>query len=68
MVFSRFLFLAYCECQADFVVLGETEFKQKPSGEKRWSAGAEYKLSKNISLTSSYGNRFGADVELSLRF
>jgi uncharacterized protein with beta-barrel porin domain len=33
-----------------------------------WSAGAEYMLSRNVSLMGSYDNRFGAGGGLSVRF
>jgi hypothetical protein len=38
------------------------------TSETVWSAGAEYFLSRNVSLMGSYDNRYGAGGGLSVRF
>jgi CopA family copper-resistance protein len=68
MLFPRFSVFGYYEYQADFGAI--TNFEDGVDYEKEivWSAGAEYLLSKNFSLTASYDNRFGAGGGLSIRF
>jgi uncharacterized protein with beta-barrel porin domain len=41
---------------------------KKYTSDTVWSAGAEYMLSRNVSLMGSYDNRFGAGGGLSVRF
>lgn len=68
MLFPRFSVFGYYEYQADFGVLTDFENGQNYESETVWNTGAEYLLSKNLSLTASYDNRFGAGGGLSIRF
>jgi len=68
MLFPRFSIFGYYEYQADFGVINNLENGKDYSSETVWSAGAEYILSKNISLMGNYDNRFGAGGGLSIRF
>ena len=68
MVFPRFSVFGYYEYQADFGAITDFEDGINYESETVWSAGAEYILSKNFSLTASYDNRFGAGAGLSIRF
>ena len=68
MLFPRFAVFGYYEYQADFGVITNFENGIDYESEIVWSAGAEYLLSKNFSLTASYDNRFGAGGGLSIRF
>jgi len=68
MLFPRFSVFGYYEYQADFGMISNFENGKNYESEIVWSAGAEYLLSKNFSLTASYDNRFGAGGGLSIRF
>lgn len=68
MLFPRFSVFGYYEYLADFGVVTHFEKDKNYESEIVWSAGAEYLLSKNISLTASYDNRFGGGGGLSIRF
>ena len=68
MLFPRFFVFGYYEYQADFGAVTNFENGKNYESEIVWSAGAEYLLSKNISLTASYDNRFGAGGGFSIRF
>ncbi len=68
MLFPRFSIFGYYEYQADFGVINNLENGKDYSSETVWSAGAEYILSKNISLMGNYDNRFGTGGGLSIRF
>jgi len=68
MVFPRFSVFGYYEYQADFGAITDFENGVNYESEIVWSAGTEYLLSKNFSLTASYDNRFGAGAGLSIRF
>ncbi len=68
MLFPRFSVFGYYEYQADFGVITKFEDGINYESETVWNAGAEYILSKNISLMASYDNRFGAGGGLSIRF
>ncbi len=68
MLFPRLLVFGYYEYQVDFGVVTDFEEGKNYESEIVWSAGAEYIISKNISLMGSYDNRFGAGGGLSIRF
>lgn len=68
MLFPRFSVFGYYEYQADFGAITDFEDEVNYESEIVWNAGAEYLLSKNVSLTGSYDNRFGAGGGLSIRF
>lgn len=68
MLFPRFSIFGYYEYQVDFGAINDLENGKDYSSETVWSAGAEYILSKNISLMGNYDNRFGAGGGLSIRF
>ena len=68
MLFPRFSVFGYYEYQADFGLISNFENGKDYESEVVWSAGVEYLLSKNFSLTASYDNRFGAGGGLSIRF
>lgn len=68
MLFPRFSIFGYYEYQADFGAVNDLENGSSYDSEIVWSAGAEYILSKNLSLMGSYDNRFGAGGGLSIRF
>jgi CopA family copper-resistance protein len=68
MIFPRFSVFGYYEYQADFGAVENAENQNEYSQEIVWSAGAEYLLSRNLSLMASYDNRFGAGGGLSVRF
>ncbi len=73
MIFPRTMLFGEYEYQADF---GWTKRPPRENvvdngayrREVTWSVGLEYFLSRNISLTASYENRFGAGAGLSMRF
>ncbi|WP_373512124.1 multicopper oxidase domain-containing protein, partial [Persicitalea sp.] len=73
MIFPRTILHGEYEYQADFGwtkrpdregVLDNGAYRR----EVTWSVGLEYFLSRNVSLTGSYENRFGAGGGISLRF
>ncbi len=68
MLFPRFSIFGYYEYQADFGAVNDLENGKNFEKEIVWNAGAEYILSKNISLIGSYDNRYGAGGGLSIRF
>ena len=68
MLFPRFSVFGYYEYQADFGATTNFEKGKNYASEVVWSAGAEYFLSRNISLMGNYDNRFGAGGGLSIRF
>jgi CopA family copper-resistance protein len=68
MLFPRFSVFGYYEYQVDFGAVNDLENNKNYSNEIVWSAGAEYILSKNFSLTGSYDNRFGVGGGVSIRF
>jgi len=68
MLFPRFSVFGYYEYQADFGAVNDLENGKNFEKEIVWNAGAEYILSKNISLMGSYDNRYGAGGGLSIRF
>ncbi len=68
MLFPRFSVFGYYEYQADFGAITNFEKGKNYASEIVWSAGAEYFLSRNISLMGNYDNRFGAGGGLSIRF
>ncbi len=73
MVFPRTMLFGAYEYRADFgwtkrpVLEGVTDTGAYRY-ESVWSVGMSYFLSRNVSLTASYANRFGAGGGLSIRF
>lgn len=68
MLFPRFIVFGYYEYQLDAGWVNDLEAGQNYKEEIVWSAGAQYMLSKNFSLMTSYDNRFGAGGGLSVMF
>jgi hypothetical protein len=68
MVFPKFSIFGYYEYQIDLGLVNNLPINKNFSSETVWSAGAAYFLSRNISLTGSYDNRYGAGGGLSVRF
>lgn len=68
MIFPKFLVFGYYEYKLDLGLVNNLPAGINYSSDTVWSAGAEYMLSRNFSLTGSYDNRFGAGGGLSIRF
>lgn len=68
MIFPKLSVFGYYEYETDFGIVNELETGKNIAGETVWNAGAEYIISRNVSLTGSYDNRFGLGAGLSLRF
>ena len=68
MIFPKLSIFGYFEYQLDLGIVNNLPVGKDFSSETVWSAGAEYFLSRNISLMGSYDNRFGAGGGLSVRF
>jgi CopA family copper-resistance protein len=68
MVLPRLLVSGYYEYQADFGWVNTLDNNRRFAKEVVWRAGAEYLLSRNLSLMGSYENRFGGGGGLNLRF
>jgi len=68
MVFPRLFVFGYYEYQMDFGWVNNLGANTNFAHETVWNTGAEYMLSKNLSLMAGYDNRFGAGGGLSVRF
>ncbi|TDD97087.1 multicopper oxidase domain-containing protein [Flavobacterium cellulosilyticum] len=68
MIFPKLSIFGYYEYQLDLGIVNNLPMGKDFTSETVWSAGAEYFLSRNVSLMGSYDNRFGAGGGLSLRF
>jgi CopA family copper-resistance protein len=68
MLFPRFSIFGYYEYQIDLGIVNDLPLDKDFTSETVWNAGAEYFLSRNVSLMGSYDNRYGAGGGLSLRF
>ena len=68
MLFPKFAVFGYYEYQLDFGWVSALPTGEDYLSETVWSAGAEYFLSRNVSLVGSYDNRFGGGGGLSIRF
>lgn len=68
MLFPRFSVFGYYEYQIDLGFVNNLPVNKDFTSETVWSAGAEYFLSRNVSLIGSYDNRFGGGGGLSARF
>tara|TARA_R110002049_G_scaffold116099_1_gene268409 strand:+ start:8073 stop:10448 length:2376 start_codon:yes stop_codon:yes gene_type:complete len=68
MLFPRFAVFGYYEYQLDFGWVNSLPSGVNTESETVWSAGAEYFISRNVSLLGSYDNRFGGGGGLSVRF
>jgi FtsP/CotA-like multicopper oxidase with cupredoxin domain len=68
IVMPRLLVSGYYEYQADFGWVNKLDNNRRFAKEVVWRAGAEYLLSRNLSLMGSYENRFGGGGGLNLRF
>jgi hypothetical protein len=68
MVFPKFSVFGYYEFQIDLGIINNLPTNKNFTSETVWSAGAEYFLSRNVSLMGSYDNRYGAGGGLSVRF
>tara|TARA_R110002050_G_scaffold164516_4_gene294651 strand:+ start:2985 stop:5294 length:2310 start_codon:yes stop_codon:yes gene_type:complete len=68
MLFPRFSVFGYYEYQLDFGWVNDLPAGTNIDPDTVWSAGAEYFLSRNVSLLGSYDNRFGGGGGLSVRF
>lgn len=68
MLFPKFSVFGYYEYQIDLGLVNTLPINKDFVPETVWSAGAEYFISRNISLMGSYDNRYGAGGGLSVRF
>lgn len=68
MIFPKVSVFGYYEYQLDLGIVNNLPMDKDYTSETVWSAGAEYFLSRNVSLMGSYDNRFGAGGGLSVRF
>lgn len=68
MIFPKVSVFGEYEYQADFGWINDLPESKDFQQEEVITVGAEYFLSKNISLMGSYDNRFGAGGGLSVRF
>lgn len=68
LIFPRTAIFGSYEYQADFGLINNLGMGDNFKKEVTWTAGIEYMLSKNISIMTSYDNRFGAGGGLSVRF
>jgi len=68
MVFPKFSVFGYYEYQIDLGFVNDLPINKDYTLETVWNAGAEYFLSRNVSLMASYDNRYGAGGGLSVRF
>tara|TARA_R110000765_G_scaffold263335_3_gene363107 strand:- start:123 stop:2579 length:2457 start_codon:yes stop_codon:yes gene_type:complete len=68
MIFPKFSVFGYYEYQIDLGFVNDLPANKDFTSETVWSAGAEYFLSRNVSLMGSYDNRFGGGGGLSVRF
>ncbi|WP_158847343.1 multicopper oxidase domain-containing protein [Algibacter sp. L1A34] len=68
MLFPKLSVFGYYEYQIDLGIVNDLPINKDFTSETVWSAGAEYMLSRNVSLMASYDNRYGAGGGLSVRF
>jgi hypothetical protein len=68
MLFPKFSVFGYYEYQLDFGWVNSLPSGIHTESETVWSVGAEYFLSRNVSLVGSYDNRFGSGGGVSIRF
>ncbi|ADV51150.1 multicopper oxidase type 3 [Cellulophaga algicola DSM 14237] len=68
MLFPKLSVFGYYEYQIDLGIVNNLPINKDFTSETVWSAGAEYMLSRNLSLIASYDNRYGAGGGLSIRF
>jgi hypothetical protein len=68
MVFPKFSVFGYYEYKLDLGLVNALPVAKEYTSDTVWSAGAEYMLSRNVSLMGSFDNRFGAGGGLSVRF
>jgi len=68
MIFPKLSVFGYYEYQIDLGWVNNLPMNKDFTSETVWSAGAEYMLSRNLSLMASYDNRYGAGGGLSVRF
>ena len=68
MIFPKFSVFGYYEYRLDLGLVNALPVAKEYTSDAVWSAGAEYMLSRNVSLMGSYDNRFGAGGGLSVRF
>jgi CopA family copper-resistance protein len=68
MIFPKLSVFGYYEYQLDLGIVNNLPMGKDFTSETVWSAGAEYFLSRNVSLMGSYDNRYGAGGGLSVRF
>lgn len=68
MLFPKLSIFGYYEYRMDLGWVNKLPVNTNYTTDKVWSAGAEYFLSRNVSLMGSYDNRYGAGGGLSIRF
>ncbi|MDO7171127.1 multicopper oxidase domain-containing protein [Mariniflexile sp. AS56] len=68
MLFPKFSVFGYYEYKIDLGWVNTLPINTDYTSDTVWSAGAEYMLSRTVSLMGSYDNRFGAGGGLSIRF
>lgn len=68
MIFPKLSVFGYYEYKIDFGLVNDLPNNKDFSSHSVWNAGMEYFLSRDLSLTAKYDNRFGAGGGVSLRF
>ena len=68
MIFPKLSIFGYYEYKLDLGLVNNLPVGKAYSSDTVWSTGAEYMLSRNVSLMANYDNRFGAGGGLSVRF
>jgi len=68
ILFPKFSVFGYYEYQIHLGLVNNLPINKDFVPETVWSAGAEYFISRNISLMGSYDNRYDAGGRLSVRF
>jgi hypothetical protein len=62
MIFPKFSVFGYYEYRLDLGLVNDLPVAKEYTSDTVWSAGAEYMLSRNVSLMGSYDNRFVQEV------
>ena len=68
LIFRRVSIFGRYEYRSDFGVVNELNVGKTYAAEQVWSAGLDYIIGKNFSLTGNYDSRFGAGGGLTVRF
>ena len=68
LIFRRVSIFGRYEYRSDFGVVNELNVDKNYASEQVWSAGLDYIIGKNFSLTGNYDSRFGVGGGLTVRF